>query len=90
MYLFFLTSLTRYMYTVINYIYGIYMIYYVEYVGEDDELFLGIQAPRYLERCIYIDMHFVAAHMAFTCQREKGFDETPFLQKYADLVKNLV
>ena len=37
MYLFFLTSLTRYMYTVINYIYGIYMIYYVEYVGEDDD-----------------------------------------------------
>ena len=61
-----------------------------EYVGEDDELFLGIQAPRYLERCIYIDMHFVAAHMAFTNQRNDGFDETPFLKKYEDLVKNLV
>jgi hypothetical protein len=61
-----------------------------EYVGDDDELFLGIQAPRYLKRCIYIDMHFVAAHMAFTSQRNNGFDETPFLQKYADLVKNLV
>ena len=61
-----------------------------EYIGEDDELFLGIQAPRYLERCICIDMHFVAAHMAFTNQRNDGFDEEPFLKKYKDLVKNLV
>jgi hypothetical protein len=61
-----------------------------EYIGEDDEAYLGIYAPRYYERCICIDMHFVAAHMAFTNQRNDGFDETPYLQKYADLVKNLV
>jgi hypothetical protein len=56
-----------------------------EHIGKDDEGFLGIKAPIHLERCIYVDIHFVVAHMAFTCQRENGFDETPFLEKYTTL-----
>ena len=56
-----------------------------EYLGEDDEAYLGVYAPRYYQRCIYIDMKFVVAHMAFTKQRNDGFDEDPHLRKYLEM-----
>jgi hypothetical protein len=52
---------------------------------EDDEFYLGIHAPRQFMRCVWIDMHFVAAHMAFTVQRNTGMDETHFMKKYQEL-----
>ena len=52
------------------------------YLAEDDECYLGVYAPRFFQRCIWIDMHFVAAHMAYTVQRATGMDEGQFLSKY--------
>jgi hypothetical protein len=55
------------------------------YLAVDDECYLGVYAPRVYQRCVWIDLHFVVAHMAYTVQREQGFDETNFLQKYQEL-----
>lgn len=54
-----------------------------------DEPFLGSISPIKLQRSIYIDMHFIVAHMAFTGQRNNGFDETSLLARYSELVKDL-
>lgn len=56
-----------------------------EYIKGDDEFFMSCLATVNLERYIYIDLHFVVAHMAYKGQRDDGFDETPFLEKYASL-----
>lgn len=57
-------------------------------VETSDEVHLGARAPKVLERSIYIDMHFVVAHMAFTTQRDNGFDEKSLLARYSELVKD--
>jgi hypothetical protein len=55
------------------------------YIIEDDEYYLGLFAPKHFQRSYYIDMHFIVSHMAYTAQREKGFDETKLLKKYQEL-----
>lgn len=56
-----------------------------EYVAIDDEQFLGIMAPMLYKRNIVLDFHFVVCHMAFTSQREEGYDEAHHLEKYTSL-----
>jgi hypothetical protein len=51
-----------------------------EAIVHDDEAFLGIN------KHIIIDHHFVVAHMAYTAQRNLGYDETNHLQKYSKLL----
>jgi hypothetical protein len=57
-----------------------------EFVAIDDEQFLGITAPLFYKRNIVIDLHFIVCHMAFTSQREQGYDETRHLEKYCALI----
>lgn len=57
-----------------------------EFVAIDDERFLGITAPMFYKRNIVIDLHFIVCHMAFTSQREQGYDETRHLEKYYALL----
>lgn len=56
-----------------------------EYVAIDDERFLGVAAPMFYERNILVDLHFVVSHMAFTQQRDQGYDEARHLEKYCSL-----
>ena len=51
----------------------------------NDEGSLSTRIPYENKLSNYIDTSFTVAHMAFTAQREKGFDETPFLEKYKNL-----
>lgn len=62
------------------------ILYQQELVTKDDELFLGGVAPTFYKRNILIDTHFVVCHMAYTSQRENGYDETRHLGEYADLI----
>jgi len=51
----------------------------------DDEHYLGFLAPMLYGRSIMIDLNFVVAHMAYTLQREEGYDETAHLKEYSAL-----
>lgn len=55
------------------------------YLAEDDECYLGVYSPRVFQRCIWLDLHFVIVHMAYTAQRDQGFDETEMLHKYHEM-----
>lgn len=59
-----------------------------EYVAVDDEQFLGLTAPMFYKRNVLIDLHFIVCHMAFTSQREQGYDETQHLKGYSLLLKD--
>jgi hypothetical protein len=59
------------------------------YLAEDDECYLGVYAPRYFRKFIYIDMHFIVAHMAYTTQRNAGLDEAPLLARYKETQTSL-
>ena len=63
------------------------ILYGVPYKS-DDEAWLGVFAPKYYDRNIWVDLHFIVAHMAFTCQRAQGFDEKPLLERYQELVQS--
>jgi hypothetical protein len=54
---------------------------------ENDELNLSTHIPKWSHRHNYLDPSFVVSHMAFTRQRENGFDEGPYLEKYRALSK---
>jgi hypothetical protein len=58
-------------------------IFQNEYIVIDDEQFLGVTAPMFYKRSVVIDLHFIVCHMAFTSQRQEGYDETRHLEKYA-------
>jgi hypothetical protein len=62
------------------------ILYQGPYDGHDDEAWLGCHAPKYYNRNIWIDLHFIVAHMAFTDQRAQGFDEEPFIERYSRLL----
>jgi hypothetical protein len=51
----------------------------------NDEGSLSTRIPYENKLSNYIDTSFTVAHMAFTAQREKGFDENPFLEQYKNL-----
>lgn len=51
----------------------------------DDENFLGFLAPILYNRHIVIDLNFVVSHMAYTLQRNEGYDETSQLKEYSKL-----
>lgn len=51
----------------------------------NDEDYLGNFASRQLRRNILIDSRFTVSHMAFTKQREGGYDETIHLKRYKNI-----
>jgi hypothetical protein len=53
----------------------------------NDEMNLAFFIPKWLTKNNYIDPSFVVSHMAFTRQRDAGFDETPVLEQYKELAK---
>lgn len=57
-------------------------------VHTSDEIMLSVVAPNYFKRQITVDCKFIVAHMAFTNQRNNGFDESELLEKYR--IKELV
>jgi hypothetical protein len=63
------------------------ILFHNDYVAIDDEQFLSITAPMFYKRSIVLDLHFVVCHMAFTSQREEGYDETRHLEKYCALMR---
>ena len=58
-------------------------IFQDEKIRVDDELFLGTYGPHVYNRNVVIDLHFVVSHMAYTKQRENGYDETAHLERYS-------
>jgi hypothetical protein len=58
------------------------------YIRLDDELFLGTFGPLAYMRNVVIDIHFVVSHMAYTKQRENGYDETDHLERYSRIDLN--
>lgn len=58
------------------------LLYGDENICIDDENFLGFVAPTLYNRTIMIDLTFVVAHMAYTLQRQDGYDETAHLKEY--------
>jgi len=54
-----------------------------EYIVLDDERFLGAAASNMYGRPIVVDLYFVVCHMAYTAQRENGYDETEQLKRYS-------
>jgi hypothetical protein len=64
------------------------ILFHNENVMKDDELFLGGVASMFYKRNILIDLHFVVCHMAYTSQRERGYDETQHLEEYSKILEN--
>jgi hypothetical protein len=50
--------------------------------ASDDEVSLSIRLPIILRRINYIDPSFIVVHSAFHKQRQNGFDDTDFVNKY--------
>ncbi len=50
-----------------------------------DEGRLSTRTPYERGLLNYIDMSFTVVHMAFTCQRERGFDESVYLERYKEI-----
>lgn len=55
---------------------------------EKDEEKLSLEIPLERRLCNYIDTSFTVSHMAFTGQRNSGYDETVDLANYKTLAKN--
>lgn len=51
-----------------------------------DEEALGLNMPKALGRCNTVNMGFIVCHSAFLGQRLAGFDDSPYLEKYANLL----
>lgn len=49
---------------------------------DNDELKLSLEIPQERKMCNYIDTSFTVSHMAFTSQRDAGYDETEDLGNY--------
>ena len=66
------------------------MLYGDDNICSDDENFLGFLAPMMYNRSIMIDLNFVVAHMAYTLQRQEGYDETGQLKEYGALKSKIL